>query len=547
MIIYCDSGGKVTSVPSTLPFGSAPEIAIVSQKMAATAILKIKQPNQGYLPDIICAPEVGTDGMIYRAQLPQSVTNTHGRAEYQVIFVLVDGEQVGTYAGTFNVARGVQTDIPTSEEMLKDYAINELYQLLSNVGKVNLLADALNIYTGIGTVLETDGKNLAEAVNELHARPIFVVDKTLTIEGQAADAKATGEKIKKSLEEHNNDGTAHAGILEKLDDLDTDMLNVKSDVDTLKKTSVTTDKIVDAVNAHNQAESAHPALKSSINEVADKVNNLDVDGKIEDALFGHNTNQEAHQYILDLVNALNTKIGNFFDAANDNGTLDRLSELITAIEENAESIGEITVTNVKYTDIADRLDDPNENRVLSAKQGVVLMGKIAEVEAQIAETKAQIGTQINTAINYHDTNAASHHGLREMVEDVGDRVTVLENKTPEVSGDYVTKAELETVLGSYITDLDNLVGGGIEGGESGGEVEPSIITFTIDGVGYAAKPNMTWGEWVASSHNTGGYVVSNGYINNANGSSVQKIVGGFVHPSDTIEASWEYLILGGSN
>ena len=88
MIIYCDSGGKVTSVPSTLPFGSAPEIAIVTQKMAATAILKIKQPNQEYLPDIICAPEVGTDGMIYRAQLPQSVTNTHGRAEYQVIFVL---------------------------------------------------------------------------------------------------------------------------------------------------------------------------------------------------------------------------------------------------------------------------------------------------------------------------------------------------------------------------------------------------------------------------------------------------------------------------
>lgn len=447
MIIYCDSGGKVTSVPSTLPFGSAPEIAIVSQKMAATAILKIKQPNQEYLPDIICTPEVGTDGMIYRAQPHKSVTNTHGRAEYQVIFVLADGEQVGTYAGTFNVSRGVATDIPTSEEMLKDYAINELYQLLSNVGKVNLLADALNTYAGIGTELNTDGKNLADAVNELHARPIFVVDKTLTIEGHAADAKATGEKIKKSIDDHNKDGTAHAGILEKLDDLDTEVVNVKGDVKTLKETAATVDKIALAVSDHNQAESAHPALKSAINEVANTVNNLDVDGKIGRSIEAHNTNQEAHNDIRLAMIALADRVNHALDS--DDVNLDQLIEIVGYIKQNRDVLEGVTTNKVNYTDIVDNLETSMDKKALSAKQGVALKALIEEVRAQI-----------NTAINSHDTNAASHYSLRETVEEVGDRVTILEKAKPNLEG-YVTTAQFEAALGAYITDLDTLVGGGL--------------------------------------------------------------------------------------
>lgn len=446
MIIYCDSGGKVTSVPSTLPFGSAPEIAIVSQKMAATAILRIKQPNQEYLPDIICAPEVGTDGMIYRAQLPQSVTNTHGRAEYQVIFVLADGEQIGTYAGTFNVARGVPVDLPSSEEALRDYALAEVYRLLAGVAEVSLLADALNTYTGIGTVLETEAKNLAGAINELFARPIFVVDKTLTIEGHAADAKATGEKIKKSLEEHNNDGAAHAGILEKLDDLDTEMLNVKSDVDTLKKTSVTTDKIVEAVNAHNQAESAHPALKASINEVANTVNNLDVDGKIGRSIEAHNTNTEAHNDIRLAMIALADRVNHFLDG--DDVDLDQVKEIVGYIKENRTVLEGVTTDKVNYTDIVDNLDTSMDKKALSAKQGVVLKALIEEVRAQIG-----------TALNAHNHDGTAHAGILEKLDDLdtemgvlASKVTVLENTKPDMSG-YVTTEQFETALGAYIVDL----------------------------------------------------------------------------------------------
>ena len=506
MIIYCDSGGKVTSVPSTLPFGSAPEIAIVSQKMAATAILRIKQPNQEYLPDIICTPEVGTDGMIYRAPLPQSVTNTHGRAEYQVIFVLADGEQVGTYAGTFNVARGVPSDIPSSEDALKDYALLEVYQLLAGVAEVRLLADALNTYTGIGTVLETEAKNLAVAINELFARPIFVVDKTLTIEGHAADAKATGEKIAQSIHDHNRDGTAHEGILEKLDDLDTDMLNVKSDVDTLKKTSVTTDKIVDAVNAHNQAESAHPALKASINEVADTVKNLDVDGKIERGISAHNTNQEAHNDIrLDLI-ALADRVNHALDS--DDVNLDQLIEIVGYIKQNRTVLDGVTTNKVNYTDIIDNLTTSVANVPLSAKQGVALKALIEEVR-----------TQIGTALNAHNHDGTAHAGILEKIDTLEGDVADLKNAKPNLEG-YVTTEQLETVLGTYITDLDNLVGGGIEGGEV---EDPTIMKFTINGTEYQAKIGMTWLEWVNSQYNTYGYSCAGDYYNVIGKSSINVV------------------------
>ena len=454
MIIYCDSGGKVTSVPSTLPFGSAPEIAIVTQKMAATAILKIKQPNQEYLPDIICTPEVGTDGMIYRApELPKSLTNTHGRAEYQVIFVLADGEQIGTYAGTFNVARGVPVDLPSSKEALRDYALEEVYQLLTSVAEVSLLADALNTFTGIGTVLETEAKNLAGAINELFARPIFRVDKTLTIEGYAADAKATGEKIAQSIDDHNRDGTAHKGLIDMVDTIDTNVINLKREVDTLKETAATVDKIELAVSDHNANEVAHPAIRSAIAEVSNEVKNLNVDGKIADALFSHNTNAESHNDIRILLRELGDKVNHFLDV--DDTKKDQLSELLALIDENIEDIENIVANNVKYSDIINNLTTNLDNKALSAAQGVELKRLIEEVRSQIA-----------TAINAHNADGTAHAGLIEAVDDLdtavtnlNTKVTALENTKPDMSG-YVTTEQFETALGAYITDIDTLVGSG---------------------------------------------------------------------------------------
>ena len=39
----------------------------------------------------------------------------------------------------------------------------------------------------------------------------------------------------------------------------------------------------------------------------------------------------------------------------------------------------------------------------------------------------------------------------------------------------------------------------------------AVFAFTIDGTTYYAKEGMTWGEWVESEYNTGGYKAPNGY------------------------------------
>jgi outer membrane murein-binding lipoprotein Lpp len=50
--------------------------------------------------------------------------------------------------------------------------------------------------------------------------------------------------------------------------------------------------------------------------------------------------------------------------------------------------------------------------------------------------------------------------LDTAVTNLTTKVTALENAKPNLEG-YVTTAQFEAALGAYITDLDNLVGGGL--------------------------------------------------------------------------------------
>ena len=54
---------------------------------------------------------------------------------------------------------------------------------------------------------------------------------------------------------------------------------------------------------------------------------------------------------------------------------------------------------------------------------------------------------------------------------------------------------------------------------------PALISFTIDGTSYQAEESMTWAEWVASSYNTGGFVIDSygKYIVNSSNRYVSKL------------------------
>lgn len=58
-------------------------------------------------------------------------------------------------------------------------------------------------------------------------------------------------------------------------------------------------------------------------------------------------------------------------------------------------------------------------------------------------------------------------------------------------------------------------------------LENDLITFTIDGTEYQAESGMTWGEWVESDYNTGGYSI--GYADGIYGFVVNEGAGTVVN------------------
>lgn len=211
MIIYCDSSGFVSSIPSTVPVGTIlKDVTIIAPTNTAVAMLKIKPPNGELLKPIYCSMELTTErDIIYKANLPKAVTSRAGRADYQIVFTNQDGSAFPTRNGTFSVARGVEVDLPENGEDLGAHSLEDIHRLLTNATALyanvnNLYSDVervemvlgldddlelpeafLNIIDAlqkIDTVLErnpflnTDEKSLTGAINELHSAVLELVD-----------------------------------------------------------------------------------------------------------------------------------------------------------------------------------------------------------------------------------------------------------------------------------------------------------------------------------------------------------------------------------
>ena len=78
---------------------------------------------------------------------------------------------------------------------------------------------------------------------------------------------------------------------------------------------------------------------------------------------------------------------------------------------------------------------------------------------------------------------------------------------------------------------------------------PALISFTIESTTYQAEAGMTWGQWVDSKYNTGGFTSSGNLIhgpnihyliyNDSQGTSL-------VNATDTISSKEYYLVAGGN-
>lgn len=218
-------------------------------------------------------------------------------------------------------------------------------------------AQILSMIGQLGELETTAKSSLVAAINELVRRsssglPSFgkedgrnvELDTTLTQGGKAADAKATGDEIKRV-----------AGLIPSIEGL-----AKEEDIPVVPTWAMQSNK---------------PSYTAS--EVG-----ADPTGTAAVAVSAHNANNEAHSDIRLEIKAIREQLAAFMDV--DDETLNELSELIAAIASNQTSIAQLTTGKVSVVDIVNNLVTNASNKPLSAAMGAALAGEIDSVRSPLA-------------------------------------------------------------------------------------------------------------------------------------------------------------------
>lgn len=142
MVIIVDREGAVKSVPASIPQGTSLHgVTIISPYTNASCVLKVKPANEEWIRETLSAAATTADneGVVFTANLPDAVTETAGRAMYQLSFTYPSGEIIPTNVGSFTVSEGVPYDMPESAEDLSGYTLKEIYTLLSGISSDALI------------------------------------------------------------------------------------------------------------------------------------------------------------------------------------------------------------------------------------------------------------------------------------------------------------------------------------------------------------------------------------------------------------------------
>ena len=200
------------------------------------------------------------------------------------------------------------------------------------------------------------------------------LDATLTQSGKAADAKATGDEIKRV-----------EGKIPSIEGL-----AKTEDVPKVPNWAMQTSK-----PAYTASEvGALPNTYTPPNQTAEQVG-ADPKGTAASAVSAHNTNANAHNDIRQELSAINARLTAFFDS--DNQTLDELSEIVAYITSNKSLIDAITTSKVSVADIINNLTTNVANKPLSAAQGVVIKGLIDGLSSGKLDA-SKLTEAINTAL-----------------------------------------------------------------------------------------------------------------------------------------------------
>lgn len=310
------------------------------------------------------------------------------------------------------------------------------------------------------------------------------IDETLTIAGQAADAKVTGETIKR-YGVYVGTGEMPPEFNVQIDPSEDEMLcedglsayeiAVKNGfegtetewLESLKGQSGSTPYIQDGywyiddkntgVKAEGKDGTTADAPVQSVNgKTGDVVLDAssvgarpstwtptytdvgaDKSGTASSLVSIHNTDSNAHNDIRIALKELSERINATLDS--DDTTLDELSEIVAYIKSNKSLIDAITTSKVSVTDIIDNLVTNVANKPLSASQGVVLKSLIDSLDTNKLNS-TELPTAINTALEQAKASGEfdGQDGKDGEKGDKGDPYTLTEADKTEIVQAVIT-------------------------------------------------------------------------------------------------------------
>ena len=289
----------------------------------------------------------------------------------------------------------------------------------------------------------------------------FSIDKTMTVEGAAADAKAVGDRF--AAQQKQIDSKQPVGDYALKNEIPVQSVNGKTGAVQLTAADV-------------------GARPSTWTPTAEDVG-ADPDGTAENKVVAHNVSEVAHNDIRLLVSALTERLNALANSTDED--LDQLAEIVAYIKANKTLIDSITTSKVSVADIIDNLTTSVSNKPLSAKMGVELKKLIdaikipttlpasdvydwakqpqkptytaGEVGAASRETVEKLTETINTKIGASELTTAVETALAEAK--ASGEFDGEDGKTPVKGTDYFTADDKTEMINLVLAALPTWNGG----------------------------------------------------------------------------------------
>ena len=185
-------------------------------------------------------------------------------------------------------------------------------------------------------------------------------------------------------------------------------------------------------------------------------------------IVAHGADTQTHGDIRAMLSDISARLAAVLDS--DDTTLDELSEIVAYIKDNKELIDAITINKINVADIIDNLSTNLSDRPLSAAQGVVLAGLIANLTTRFddfvhagdesdptvpdwakEDTKpTYTPEEIGALPSSHATDQTSHSDIRLKLEELSSRLAAV------LDSDDTTLDELSEIV-AYIKDNNELI------------------------------------------------------------------------------------------